>query len=194
MFTHPISCHHPDPSREAFRGHVGEDPWVTLLHITQLQFSGGEPSSAVSVFSCHLFTMRHKPHRRKNHVYSILLFFLGAYKGPNTACSVGIRGLLSWISGKESTHQCRRLVFDPWSGKIPRAAEQLSPGTTTYWACALESGNWSYRALEPMLCKRSHCSEKPVPRNWRTVPAPCNWSLCPATRTQHSQNKEIKNL
>ena len=27
--------------------------------------------------------------------------------------------------------QCRGHGFDPWSGKIPHAAEQLSPGTTT---------------------------------------------------------------
>ena len=24
-----------------------------------------------------------------------------------------------WLSGKESTCQCRRLIFDPWVGKIP---------------------------------------------------------------------------
>ena len=32
-----------------------------------------------------------------------------------------------WLSGKESTYQCRRHRFDPWSGKIPPAGEQLSP-------------------------------------------------------------------
>ena len=41
--------------------------------------------------------------------------------------------------------------FDPWSGKIPHAVGQLCPGTTaTETAC-----------LEPMLYKRSYCSEKP---------------------------------
>ena len=35
-----------------------------------------------------------------------------------------------WLSGKESTCQCRRHGFDPWSGKIPHASEQLSPCTT----------------------------------------------------------------
>ena len=178
MFTHPISCHHPDPSREAFRGHVGEDPWVTLLHITQLQFSGGEPSSAVSVFSCHLFTMRHKPHRRKNHVYSILLFFLGAYKGPNTACSVGIWGLLSWLSGKESTHQCRRLVFDPWSGKIPRAAEQLSPGTTTYWA----------------LCSRVWELKLPSPRAHAPQAKPLQWEACAPQLVSSACSLQLKSV
>ena len=28
-----------------------------------------------------------------------------------------------WLSGKESACQCRRHGFDPWSGKIPHAAE-----------------------------------------------------------------------
>ena len=35
-------------------------------------------------------------------------------------------GLPWWLSGKESTCQCRRHWFDPWSGKIPHASEQLS--------------------------------------------------------------------
>ena len=36
-------------------------------------------------------------------------------------------GLPWWLSGKESTCQCRRHGFNPWSGKIPHATEQLSP-------------------------------------------------------------------
>ena len=44
------------------------------------------------------------------------------------------------------THQ-----FDPQSGKIPHAAEQPSPCTTTTEACT----------LKPVLCnKRSHLDEK----------------------------------
>ena len=42
-------------------------------------------------------------------------------------------GLPWWLSGKESTCQCRRHGFCPWSGKIPHAAEQLSP-----WAATIE--------------------------------------------------------
>ena len=38
-------------------------------------------------------------------------------------------GLLWWLSGKESICQCRRHWFDPWSGRIPHATEQLSWGT-----------------------------------------------------------------
>ena len=40
-------------------------------------------------------------------------------------------GLPWWLSDKESACQCRRHRFDPWSGKIPHASEQLTPCTTT---------------------------------------------------------------
>ena len=42
----------------------------------------------------------------------------------------GIR-LPWWSSGEESACQCRRCRFDPWSDKIPRLMEQLSPRATT---------------------------------------------------------------
>ena len=35
-------------------------------------------------------------------------------------------GLPWWLSGKESTYQCRGHKLDPWSGRIPHAAGQLS--------------------------------------------------------------------
>ena len=41
-----------------------------------------------------------------------------------------LEGLPWWLSGKESTCQCRRHRFDPWSGRIPPAAGQLSLCTT----------------------------------------------------------------
>ena len=40
-------------------------------------------------------------------------------------------GLPWWLSGKESTCQCRRHRFDPRSQKIPRAMKQLSPCAIT---------------------------------------------------------------
>ena len=36
-------------------------------------------------------------------------------------------GLPSWLSSKESACQCRRHGFNPWSGRVPHASEQLSP-------------------------------------------------------------------
>ena len=40
-------------------------------------------------------------------------------------------GLPWWLNDNESACQCRRSGFDPWSRKIPHAAEQLNPGATT---------------------------------------------------------------
>ena len=90
---------------------------------------------------------------------------------PNT-----IPGLPWWRSGEESSCQCRGHRFEPWSGKIPHAVEQLSPCAAT-----TEPMLWSPRTttteahvpqllqplhLEPVLRnKRSHCSEKPTHRN-----------------------------
>ena len=36
-----------------------------------------------------------------------------------------------WRSGEESACQCRGHGFEPWSGKIPHATEQLSSCATT---------------------------------------------------------------
>ena len=80
-------------------------------------------------------------------------------------------GLPWWLSGKESA--CRRPGFDPWSRKIPRAAEQLSPCSTStepapesLGAAAAEPqclNDWSPRALEPTLHnERSLRREKPT--------------------------------
>ena len=63
--------------------------------------------------------------------------------------------------------------FEPWSGKIPHATEQLSPCATTTELCAVEPASHNYGAhvpqllnptcLEPVLCnKRSHRNERPA--------------------------------
>ena len=44
-------------------------------------------------------------------------------------------GIPWWASGNESTNQCKGHGFDPWSGKVPPATEQLSPGAMTTEAC-----------------------------------------------------------
>ena len=65
------------------------------------------------------------------------------------------------LSAKDSTCQCRRLGFDPWSRKLPCATVQLSHN---YWACALELGSGNYWAQEPRahgLNTRSQLGEKP---------------------------------
>ena len=52
-------------------------------------------------------------------------------KKQTTQFKNGQKGFPSWLCGKESACQCRRHGFDPWSGKIPRAVEQLSLCDTT---------------------------------------------------------------
>ena len=110
-------------------------------------------------------------------------------------------GLSWWLSGRESTCQCRRHRFDLWSGRIPHAAEQLSPRATTYWVCALEPVNhnyrphtlrsWSPHSPEPELhSKESHRNEKPAHCNFRAAP------LLAATgekREQQQRPRTVKN-
>ena len=55
---------------------------------------------------------------------------MGKFKGHEAKLEVEIknkcRAFPGWLSGKESTCQCRRHRFDTWSGKIPHAKEKLS--------------------------------------------------------------------
>ena len=94
-------------------------------------------------------------------------------------------GFSWWLSGKESACQCRRHRFNPCSGKIPCASEQLSPCTTTTKLVPYSLGvatikptyhsDWSLQALEPVVdSEKSHCREQPTYCNWRVVSALCN--------------------
>ena len=78
-----------------------------------------------------------------------------------------------------SACQCRGHGFEPWSGKIPHAAEQLGPCATAAEPVCLEL----------VLCsKRGHCSERPVHRNGEWSPlATTREGPCAATKTQRSQ-------
>ena len=88
-------------------------------------------------------------------------------------------GLPWWHSGWESACQCRGHGFEPWSRRIPHAAEQLGP-----WATITEPAR-----LEPVLRnKRGHDSEKPVHRDEEWPPiATTRESPRTETKTQHSQ-------
>ena len=87
-------------------------------------------------------------------------------------------GLPWWRSGWESACQCRGYGFEPWSGKIPHATEQLGP-----WATITEPAR-----LEPVLCnKRGHDGERPVHRDEEWPPlATARESPRTETKTQHS--------
>ena len=88
-------------------------------------------------------------------------------------------GLPWWRSGWESACQCRGHGFEPWSGKISHAMEQLGPwATTTEPAC-----------LEPVLHnKRGRDSERPTHRDEEWPPlSVTRESPRTETKAQHSQ-------
>ena len=88
-------------------------------------------------------------------------------------------GLPWWRSGWESACQCRGHGFEPWSGKIPRAAEQLGPCTTITEPARLEL---------VLRNKRGRESERPARRDeeWPPLTA-TRESPHTETKTQHSQ-------
>ena len=90
-------------------------------------------------------------------------------------------GLPWWRRGWESACQCRGHGFEPWSGKIPHATEQLGPWATT---------------TEPALRnKRGRNSERPAHRNEKWPPlAATRESPRTETKTQHSQKHKLINF
>ena len=94
------------------------------------------------------------------------------------------RGLPWWRSGWESACQCRGHGFEPWSGRIPHAAEQLGP-----WATTTEPAH-----LEPVLPnKKGRDSERPAHRDEEWPPlAATRESPRTEAKTQHSQKKKKK--
>ena len=95
-----------------------------------------------------------------------------------------IVGLPWWCSGWESACQCRGHGFEPWSGKIPHAVEQLGP-----WATTTEPVR-----LEPVLRSKRGCdSERPAHHDEEWPPlAATRGSPRTETKTQHSQKKKKK--
>ena len=90
-----------------------------------------------------------------------------------------------WLSGKEFPCQCRRHGFDPWSGRIPHAPEQLSLCSrapepqllkpTLHRTCAPqeEPSEWKAHALQlessscsPQPEKSPRSNEDPAERHW----------------------------
>ena len=73
-------------------------------------------------------------------------------------------GLPWWLNGKESTCQCRRHGFDPWSRKLPHAVEQLSPYAPTTVARAPSSPCSATREATARRSLHTATREKPVTR------------------------------
>ena len=93
--------------------------------------------------------------------------------------SYGAGGLPWWRSGWESACQCRGHGFEPWSGKIPHAAEQLGPWATTIEPACLEAVLRNKRGRDSE--RPAHCDEE-----WPPLPA-TRESPRTETKTQHSQ-------
>ena len=76
--------------------------------------------------------------------------------GNTTVLRMPFLGLPWWLSGKESACQCRIHRFNPWSGKIPHAVEQLSP-------CSMPTCH-NYRSpgtLEPSAAREAIAGRNP---------------------------------
>ena len=90
------------------------------------------------------------------------------------------------LRGEDSACQCERHRFDPWSGKIPYAVEQLSLCATTN-APVLESPG----AAAPAACVSQRlCSTTRKANTRRLESSPRLLQLekaCTATKTRHSQ-------
>ena len=105
-------------------------------------------------------------------------FMQGHTREFSLCFKINATGLPWWRSGWESACQCRGHGFEPWSGKIPHAAEWLGP-----WATITEPAR-----LEPVLrSKRGRDSERPAHRDEEWPPlAATGESPCTETKTQHS--------
>ena len=65
-----------------------------------------------------------------------------------------------WRSAWESACWCRGRGLEPWSRKIPHAAEQWKPVRHNYWACALEPASHNYWSLRAIISYRYKIKEK----------------------------------
>ena len=101
-------------------------------------------------------------HRKKNRFNFVRSGAHGKYETRRSHQSKGFAGGSAGIHRQESTCWCRRRGFNPWSGRIPHAEEQLSPGAAEQlghraWspgAIVTEPtrlGGWSRGTPEPVL-------------------------------------------
>ena len=75
-----------------------------------------------------------------------------------------------WLSGKESTCQCRRHGLDPWSRQDSTCRRVTKPVCRNYRACALEPRSHNYWAHMPQLlkpvCPRACALQQEKPHQW----------------------------
>ena len=92
-------------------------------------------------------------------------------------------GLLWWLSGKEFACQCRRHLFNPWSGKIPHATEQLKPGSRNYWALTLQ-------LLKPARSRACALQQERPPRWEAHAPQPESSPCLPQLEKNPRSNED----
>ena len=97
----------------AIREHHELGKLITIVLVTLGLFSGQSYVCIVFILTVLVQIWNYKT-TKKN------LYFLSSIKNCGS-------GLPWWRSGWESACQCRGRGFEPWSGRIPYAAEQLSP-------------------------------------------------------------------
>ena len=128
------SCHilHSDTSASLF--HAYRTLWHLHILVTQYNlFKMSKLLIHLQPYSTLLWKMTYShdvniwvPYSACHTHHFCLLYCWWAFrlfqdKSAGEHISVGyrrIRGLLTWLSGQESTCQCRRYRFDPWVGKI----------------------------------------------------------------------------
>ena len=97
-------------------------------------------------------------------------------------------GLPWWLGGKESTCQCRRHWFHPWSKRIPHAMEQLRLCATTTEPVPQSPGTAAPEAHVPQ--SRRSTRKITMVRSLRTAKKRSSCSphrkACTEMKTQHS--------
>ena len=112
-----------------------------------------------------------------------------------------------WFSGKASAFQGRGHGFDPWSGMILPAAEQLGPCATTFdttiplvpqtpGAATTEAQEFqspcctAARKATTMRCPHTAARQWAAHCSWRVAPVHLNYrKTCTVMETQHSKQK-----
>ena len=91
-----------------------------------------------------------------NNLFEIMVVY---YLKTEEALKKSIVGLPHWLSGKESTCQCRRHRFNSWPRKIPPATElQLLSLCSKVWELQLLMPEYS-RACALQQEKPEHCDK-----------------------------------
>ena len=97
-------------------------------------------------------------------LFSLIYVYHRSYKNI-TKCMQDI----TWQKQASQGPPCRECRFEPWSGKISHAAEQLSlcatttePASHNYWACTLEPMSRNYWAHVP----RARTPQQEKPPQW----------------------------